>query len=515
MLEQTRQNAGSFALWTVLALCLAAGAVSVANPELTPWAFLAVGLAGLAALWVIRFDITLWFWVWVLSYGLLDRQFLHLQLAGLPNMTIPRFIALGAFASFGIYFCTHRRLVKLQSPLHWMIIAFLGYVAINASMFGWTASSEVGRTWPYYRFLEPLLLPIMLYFLVVSSLRSRRQILTALVPLVIYGWYALYIGYLQYAAIRGWEGARSLIWPSYINMPSWGSNYGIHFDRARGAYALSNPQAVLLIQLLFVDLFLIRRIQGPLKLMLIVQAILIPPAVFFTGLRSAYLALLLCGAVWCIWGGRLRLGKVKLAMIALVVVIACSYAWENLLTRDRATGGVGQIQETQARLVLAQQAVEIAKEHPLTGVGFGHFLDYQLALNRDPGSPHANIFSVLTQHNLFLAILAETGIIGLILIVTVFVMLFGQIMRLYRRLPLVNGGWLSRDLVIVGFIAMLNYLINAMFVDPLWDPASNALFWGFMALMVGYNRLVEPASLDLASKQAIGPEPLCRCSGAC
>ncbi|NLW87712.1 MAG: hypothetical protein GXY38_12660, partial [Planctomycetes bacterium] len=78
-----------------------------------------------------------------------------------------------------------------------------------------------------------------------------------------------------------------------------------------------------------------------------------------------------------------------------------------------------------------------------------------------------------------------------------------------------NGGWLSRDLVIVGFIAMLNYLINAMFVDPLWDPASNALFWGFMALMVGYNRLVEPASLDLASKQAIGPEPLCRCSGAC
>lgn len=514
MLERTQQNASSLGLWAAIATSAVAGVVSIANPLWMPYTFVALGIAALAIFLVVRCDITVWFWTWVLSYGLLDRQFLHIQLTGLPNLTIPRLIALGAIVAFGAYFITHRRMVRLSSPLHWTIIAFLVYIAINASLAGWTAANEVGRTWPYYRFLEPLLLPVILYFLLLASMRNEKHILAALIPLVIYGWYALYIGYLQYAAIRGWEGARAFIWPDYINMPQWGSHYGIHFDRARGAYAMSNPQAVLLIQLLFIDLFLLRRVRGPMKVIIVAQAIMIPPAVFFTGLRSAYIALLCCLAVWFVWAGRKRLGTVKMAMVALVLVIGAAVMWENLLQRDRARGGLAQVRETEARIILAKQALEIARERPLTGVGFGHFLDYQLALNRDPGNPEANVFNVLTQHNLFLAIWSETGIIGLFLIVTIFVLLFRQSLQLYRRLPTINGGWVSRDLVIVCWIAMLNYLINAMFVDPLWDPATNALFWGFMALIVGYNRLTAPAELDLVASIP-AQEPSCRLSGAC
>ncbi|HUT61723.1 MAG TPA: O-antigen ligase family protein [Phycisphaerae bacterium] len=506
MLTLGQRKFGTLTLAVLGVLVAATAVISVAVPELMPWSFVALAAAAVF-LYFTSLDVTLWAWVWVLSFGLLDRPLVFIQIPGFINLTIPRILYVVAVAAFGLYLITRKRHIRGLWKWDWIILGFLAYVAINTSVHGWTARIPTLRTAPYYRFFEGLLLPFVMYLMLAACVRDEKNIRRALLLLTAYGWYALYIGYLQRIALTVDSGARALIWPSYINQPSWGRGFGIHFERARGAYTMSNPQAILLSQLFYVCLYLIRRIRGPYRAALIVQAFLIPPAIFFTGLRAGYLAFLLSGIVWLFWGCERRLAGVKAALAALIVMLGVVALWPRLTSTDRTAGGVAQVRETIARVALIEQAFQMAGERPLTGVGFGHFADHQMGLQRDPASISAGALEgVMMQHNLFLAMLAETGIVGLVGIIAVFWMLYRMSVRLYRRMPATATGWLSRDFVVLFWIALVNYLTNAMFVDPLWDIPTNGLFWCFAGLTAGYHHLLQPQSIDLApAAAAIGP----------
>ncbi len=336
-----------------------------------------------------------------------------------------------------------------------------------------------------------------MFFFVFNATRRESQITWALIPLTIYGWYALYIAYLQYAAIMGLEQARAYIWPGYINQPSWGPTYGIHFDRARGAYTMCNPQAILLVTLFYADLFLIRKLRGPYRMALVVQAILIPPAIFFTGLRSGYVSFLLAGMVWLLFGSASRAGRSKLALAGVLLMLIVAVFWTNLASEERATGGVAQKAPIIGRWVLARRTWEIFKDHPMFGVGFGHYLTAEQALRSDPAELTRLGTGLATPHNLLLVMAAETGAVGVVVTVAVIVLLFRESVLLYRKIPPTATGLLSREYVAVFWAAMAAYLTDAMLVDPLWDVASSALFWSFAGLVVGYNRLLDPHPLDL------------------
>jgi O-antigen ligase len=104
---------------------------------------------------------------------------------------------------------------------------------------------------------------------------------------------------------------------------------------------------------------------------------------------------------------------------------------------------------------------------------------------------------VLVQHNLFLNMLAETGIVGLFGTILVFVLLFGQSRQLYRKLPVRASGDICREFVVLFWVLMVNYLTDAMFRDPLWEVFSNGLLWYFAGLVVCFNRLLDPQPVDL------------------
>jgi O-antigen ligase len=482
---------GAVAALTALSLL-----VGYLFPAAAPWAL--VGLAGAAVmlLWALRWDPAVVAWLWVLSYGLLDRPFWVWEIRGFFNMTIPRFAFLAAVAVLSVHLLMRRGTVRFGRALLWAMAALLICCALSATAAGWRAEGSALPTAPYFRFLESMLFPFLMFFLVYCAADRPQQIRTALVMFSVYGWYALYIGYLQYAAIMGYEGARRLIFPGYINQPSWGPNYGIHFDRARGAYAMANPQATLLIVLFFADLYLVRRLRGPYRVAAAIQAMLIPPAIFFTGLRSAYVAFLLGGMVWLWCAGRVRLGRVKLAISGLALLLVVAAFWGNLATQKRSIGGMAQKAPIVGRWILAQRSWEIFTHQPLTGAGFGHYIEAEHRLASDPSLLARLGTGLATPHNLLLVMMAETGVAGLALTVLVFVLLYRQSLQLYRRLPADQEGWLSRGFVVVFWTAMAAYLVDAMLVDPLWDVPSNGLFWSLAGLMAGFNRLLEPSVLQ-------------------
>ncbi len=515
MIGLAREKTDLLSLAIVLALILGAVAVSVLFPAAMPWSFLVLAGAAVLLYWSVRWEITLWPWIWVLSYGLLDWPQWRLESAAFFNMTVPRFVFLAAVLAFGLHFMLRKDGLRLDRSVLWVMLVLAVYCTASAAVAGWTIGGvpASARGAPYFRLLGPIIFPFIMFFCVYNCTRDKKQISRALILLSIYGWYALYIGYLQYAAIMGAEGARSLIWPAYINNPNL--LFAHHFDRARGAFFASNPQANLLLVLFFADLYLIRRIRGPYRAALIVQAVLIPPAIFFTGLRAAYLSFALCGIIWCLWGCKGRLGKTKLALASLAVMAGVTMFWGHLTAArrpapmpvaperravDRATGVVVQTGPIMSRLVLLSRTAEMVGRRPLTGVGFGHYMEADRTIERDPSSLSAfsgAVTSISTPANLFLVLAAETGIIGLVLIVAIFVLIFRQSLFLYRKTPSALGprpDLLSRDLAVLFWIVMVVYLVDATFVDILWDVPSNGLFWAFAGLVVGYNRLTEKTS---------------------
>ena len=494
MLTLGHEKTDWLSLGFVVILAAIAVGVGVLEPGLLPWAVGGVALAAVMVFWAARWDITLWAWIWVLSYGLLDWPEWRIELVGFFNLTIPRIIFLIAMLAFALYFLLHRRRLHFDRGLYWMMLVLLLYTAFSATASGWTAQTVGVESAPYYRFLGSMLLPFIMFYLLCNSCSNERQIRRALILITVYGWYALYIGYLQYAAINGAEWARSFIWPSYINDPE----FGIHYDRARGVFAGATPQAVLMVSLFFIDLYLIRKLRGLYRAALMVQAILVPPAVFFTLLRSAYLSFLICGVLWVMLANRqARFRVLKVAGLLLLVTIFVYVSWERLSSTERAAGGVAQRGPVRSRLILVQQTWNIMSETPLLGVGFGHFVDKQQSMPRDPGGLAGEPTGVLVQHNLFLNMLAETGLVGFVLIVLVFLLLWRQSYQLYKKIPPDAHGDVSRDFVVLFWLILVNYLTDAMFRDPLWDVFSNAMLWSLAGLVVCFNRLLEPQPLDL------------------
>ena len=494
MLTLGRQKLDSLTLLICVAVISALTALClITTPIAIMWVVLAIAGAALMVYWAVRWEITVWAWLWVLSYGLLEWPEWRIVITGFFNLTVPRFVFVAAVLAFSLHMLLHRSRSGANRSILVAMAALVAYCAVSASMTGWLASVQISATAPYFRFLGSICFPFIMFFLVARTIRSQKQILWALVLLSIYGWYALYIGYLQFASIIGLAQTRDFIWPSYINDPT----YGIHFGRARGAFSGVGPQAILLVLLFYVDLFLIRRSRGLFRAALVIQAFLIPPAIFFTGLRSAFLSFGLCGILWCLGDRSKRFGRTKLAIAGLVLLLGVVSFWSNLLQSKRETGGIAHMRPIYSRLVLAEQTWEMFKEQPIFGVGFGHFIDAQQNLERDPGSMGTYIGGALGEHNLFLNMVAETGIVGFAGIVLIFILIFRHSRQLYRKLPETVEGYLSRGFVVLFWVAMVNYLTDAMFRDTLWDVFANGLFWCFAGLIAGYNRLLEPQRLDL------------------
>lgn len=483
------QKVDSLTLMVVAGLLAGATALTLLAPALLPWPF--VVLAALAAILytAARWEITLWAWLWVLSYGLAEAPQIRLTITGFFNTTGPRFIFLAALLAFSLHFIIRNpQGMSLNRGLLWAMLLLAAVCGISAQATGWVAKTEGEvHAAPYFRFIEGMLFAFAMFVLVYNSVRRPEQVPIALLALSVYTWYALYVGYVQYAALRGAEGLRAILWPTYINDPS----YGIHFDRARGAFGSAGQQAILLVLTFYGNLLLLRRLRGGYRAALILQTILIPPAIFFTGVRSAFLAFLLCGILWCLLASRNRLGGIKLAMAGLVLLVLTAVFWGRLSQENRQTGGVGDTGPVVARAVLVQQTWQMFKQHPLTGVGFGKFSDAQVELRRDPTSISGMSAGVLVEHNMFLNLLAETGLIGLLAQVLVVVLVFRESVQLYRRLPPAADSWLDRTFVVLFWIALVNYLTDAMFRDTYWDAFATGLFWSFAALAVGYNRLAE------------------------
>ena len=119
-------------------------------------------------------------------------------------------------------------------------------------------------------------------------------------------------------------------------------------------------------------------------------ALLLLAGVYLTKSRGTQLAVLLMGAVW-LWRTRGLMTAGALSFAGLVGLM--------LLPSTRMSDLDPDEESAFGRVDAWYEGLDMFKTHPLLGVGFGNFTDY----------------NPLTAHNSFVLVLAETGVVGYVL----------------------------------------------------------------------------------------------------
>jgi hypothetical protein len=155
---------------------------------------------------------------------------------------------------------------------------------------------------------------------------------------------------------------------------------------------------------------------------------------------------------------------------------------KTLLTKNTASykepaAGQTGVPDTSVvrRYVLNVAAWNVFLDHPILGVGPGHFSDYY-------SMAYGNRVGLIEQlkkyrgHNLYLETLAETGILGLAAFLAVILAVMHGLWRIRRRLRLMGSEY--ADTATAFFLCLVAYLISAIFAHLSYQR----YFWLLMAL---------------------------------
>jgi O-antigen ligase len=201
--------------------------------------------------------------------------------------------------------------------------------------------------------------------------------------------------------------------------------------------------------------------------------------------RSALIGVALGGLVLTLTA--LRRGRLSARIIGIAVILSGFLTiafWSEVSQRLLDNLGTEQFNlEVQSRLQLNQVALDITRDHPILGVGLNNF---------QPAMDAYNIYGLLYPgfpvHNLYLLILAESGVLGLAGLLAT----FGVLLWLGLRLAWVPDRLLSA--VGAGSVAMyVFFYAEEMLGFSLRQDLPRTLFWLVAGLSV--------ASWNIASER--------------
>lgn len=463
------RSAGALTLGLLALLFLAAQAMGhSAEVLLAGW--LALGGLLFFSWFAVRRDIVTAVCIWFGTLILLHEEFWRMQLPGFFAITIPRVGIVALAALFAVMVMLGRLRLRWPGALGVWLATMIAYFTISAFLSGFETRSALTV---HYRLIGGYLFPVAVFAFMLHGFRREVDFKHVAVFFAALSVYLVFTGWCEQFHVK------QFIWPAFIADP----NVGIHYGRVRGPFVSSPQMGLALVYCFFSNLVLAKhsdRLRWPL---LGVNALMLP-VIFWTRTRSVWLAFVLCLFVWMMYSRR-RMSRIvivtTLTALALLVTVA---NMQNFRGEDRTKGGLTDIEPIMLRIGLAQMSWEMVKDHPITGVGFGHFRDVAPAYAKDPSSPYVAFGTSALEHNNLLSIVSETGFLGLFLYLGVVVTLFKVSLSVYRNLPAHGHGFVNRDLIVLYWILATAYFCDGMFRETSDSPFANCLFYGLSAVPV-------------------------------
>lgn len=459
--------------------------------ELVPWFWAGVGGVIVFVVYCVRGDLLTAILIWFVTLVCLHEEFWRERIPLFFAVTVPRLL----IVVLVLFWVGMRLLGRLRTVSAWPLSGLMGamliYFTLSAAISGFQTHSPVTV---HYRLIGGYAFPLTIFFLMLHAVRHDRHIRRATI---------FFAGLSAYLTFTGWcehFQVWSLVWPRFIADPT----VGIHWGRVRGPFVMSAAMGLALIFCYFNNLILARQTYGPYRWSLYLLNALMLPVIFWTRTRSVWLAMLLSGAVWVAFARRRTSRAVWIALLIGIAVVVGVLNVENFLSPDRTKGGFTDIEPLYVRIGLAMMTWRMFVDSPLFGVGFGHFRDHAPSQATDPASPFYAFASTAMEHNNFLSILAETGLIGLLLYLAVLWQLLRMSRTLFARLPAEAPGFINRDLLVLFWVLMMAYLIDSMLRETSDNPFANSLFFGLSGMIAAINYRLGPEPLP----EGTGPLPL-------
>lgn len=295
-------------------------------------------------------------------------------------------------------------------PFLWIFAAYLGWALVGASMTEYPQQVSVR--------IELLWKVGLIALVVVNALRTRAQ--QRLFMFVFLGAFALY--------------------PTRGALFNYFGGYTV-FGRAIWNYIYANPNdlaALTLLQLGMALAIYVREPKGWPKLAAIAGTILLPFVILLTQSRGAFLAIVAFGLL-LVAGQRRRVRTLVIVAIvgAIVAIAAPDSLWDRIgglrsATDTETLREVDPEGSAEQRYEIWKVARKIAREHLLVGVGVGAYPQAHLRYAMDSEfKPTA--LGARDTHSTYLNVLAESGVVGLVLFLALFVSVFLYAERVRRR----------------------------------------------------------------------------------
>ena len=395
-------------------------------------------------------------------------EFFNIDRGPIP-ITIDRImlvLIIGVFAGL----CLRRReSIRSLDATDLMIGSLLIVLALSAISTDWSYADNrpLSRLTFYY------LMPISLYFVVRHARIDERELRWIAAGIAIF---CLYLGA---TAIFEWRGWHALVYPTYIRDPLLSEFFG----RGRGPFLNPVSNGLFLTTGLSVAMLLWwnSKWKGKILVTAAIPAMVVGALATLT--RSVWLGMA-AGAGLVLWipaSRRQRIGMLFASIgCGLVLLLALGQSLVSF-KRDQNVTAEQMAQSAQLRPIFAAVAWDMIKDRPLLGCGLGQYGRARMDYIQEPNTKYElRKAASYLQHNVFLSLLTETGLIGCGLQLLLFARIYLTSWRLWSNPVASNWG---RSYALIMIATLTAYLINGMFHDVSIIPMANMLIFFLLAIV--------------------------------
>ena len=339
---------------------------------------------------------------------------------------------------------------KPLRTVDWVLFALLGAITLSTFSHDWHDHNYQPAT----HLVLFWIMPAVVYWVARQSPIDDRSLLW------VFGTLAGLGVYLTFIALAEATGQWWAVFPGYIASPT--TEY---FGRARGPFLNPTEMGLFLTVSLAAALTFWPRVGRVGRLLLLGFTSLSIAAIFATLTRSAWMGGALGLAVFVGLSVPRQWRRVLLSAGAISVVAMLAASWDSFwnLKRDVHLDATASVESAELRPILAKVAWEMFKDRPLVGCGYDQYTREKMPYLADRASdlPLEKV-KPYVQHNAFLALVVETGLIGAGLFTLLLILWARDAWQLWS-----DGACPLRvkqmGLLTLTFIA--TYLPNAMFQD--------------------------------------------------
>jgi|GEM_PF-1585862 len=434
-------------------------------------------IGGVFLFMLVHKDFCIGIYIWLLS--VLFFKYERISLAGsfLPDLSIDRVLFLFLIVVFGIELFTHRQAFFSPGSIGWAMFLFC-FIAIVSMIWNGLIIKEGGRL-SIGQLLTGYIFPFSMFFIAqhIYYDRYKREGFVKFIILL-----GLYLGV---TAILEHYGINRFIWPRYITDPY----FGIHFGRARGPFAQAAFNGTVL-GFAFVAstyfLFSCGRENILWKILSIMLLVISPIALFFTYTRGTWIGGLLGFIIitWFFLRHRKMLTLLTVGFLAIAIIFTGIFLLDEKAIRMAISRAYSE-QPVYDRLNLYIASLNMFKDSPLFGIGFGKFSDrvsdYYINIDGIRFQDEAK-----SEHDTLVGVLAEMGLIGLALVLYIYYKIISKSIVLHKHLFSVQEE--DRFLIYIFWGIWVVFLVNAIFIDMRYSEFINSIVFITAGIIFGWGR---------------------------